>query len=57
MAKKRSRDLSGEWVENTVRANVDRVVLRLARDEAFAGARIGGARFDLDTGKVVFHPA
>ncbi|MEV8629454.1 hypothetical protein [Streptomyces sp. NPDC051079] len=49
--------LPGDRVGNTMRANVDRVTRRLARDADFADARIGGARFDLDTGKVAFHPA
>ncbi|MEU6982040.1 carbonic anhydrase [Streptomyces sp. NPDC046324] len=52
-----ARGLPGDWVENTVRANVARVRRRLARDEAFDKARIVGARFDLDTGKVAFHPS
>ncbi|MFE5483862.1 carbonic anhydrase [Streptomyces sp. NPDC056527] len=56
-AARAARDLPGDWVENTVRANVDRIRRRLARDEAFHKARIVGARFDLDTGKVAFHPS
>lgn len=52
-----ARGLPGDWVENTVRANVARIRRRLARDEAFDKARIVGARFDLDTGKVAFHPS
>ncbi|MEU9859316.1 carbonic anhydrase [Streptomyces sp. NPDC047971] len=56
-AARATRDLPGDWVENTVRANVDRIRRRLARDEAFHPARIVGARFDLDTGKVAFHPS
>ncbi|MFF0430860.1 carbonic anhydrase [Streptomyces sp. NPDC004327] len=56
-AARATRHLPGDWVENTVRANVDRITRRLARDAAFSHARIVGARFDLDTGKVAFHPA
>ncbi|MFI8825278.1 carbonic anhydrase [Streptomyces sp. NPDC053431] len=56
-AARATRHLPGDWVENTVRANVDRVTRRLARDAAFSDALIVGARFDLDTGKVAFHPA
>ncbi|MET9375426.1 carbonic anhydrase [Streptomyces sp. NPDC002992] len=56
-AARAARDLPGDWVENTVRANVARIRRRLARDEAFAKAQIVGARFDLDTGKVAFHPS
>ncbi|MER6997909.1 carbonic anhydrase [Streptomyces sp. NPDC000410] len=44
----------GDWVENTVRANVARVRRTLAADHAFEGAAVAGARFDLDTGKVRF---
>ncbi|WP_137991984.1 carbonic anhydrase [Streptomyces vilmorinianum] len=56
-AARATRDLPGDWVENTVRANVARIRRRLAQDEAFDRARIVGARFDLDTGKVAFHPS
>ncbi|MBT2438906.1 carbonic anhydrase [Streptomyces sp. ISL-36] len=56
-AARATRDLPGDWVENTVRANVARIRRRLTRDEAFDGARIVGARFDLDTGKVAFDPS
>ncbi|MGW4162660.1 carbonic anhydrase [Streptomyces sp. NPDC004788] len=56
-AARATRHLPGDWVENTVRANVDRVTRRLARDAAFSGARVVGARFDLDTGRVAFHHA
>ncbi|MEU7033743.1 carbonic anhydrase [Streptomyces sp. NPDC046237] len=56
-AARAARGLPGDWVENTVRANVARIRRRLARDEAFDKARIVGARFDLDTGKVAFHPS
>ncbi|MFF8605619.1 carbonic anhydrase [Streptomyces sp. NPDC015346] len=56
-AARATRDLPGDWVENTVRANVARIRRRLAQDEAFDGARIIGARFDLDTGKVAFDPS
>ncbi|MFD7319664.1 carbonic anhydrase [Streptomyces sp. NPDC059875] len=56
-AARAARDLPGDWVENTVRANVARIRRRLARDEAFDKALIVGARFDLDTGKVAFHPS
>ncbi|MGW0120401.1 carbonic anhydrase [Streptomyces sp. NPDC003327] len=55
-AARETQGLPGDWVENTVRANVDRVRRRLARDAAFSEAVIVGARFDLDTGKVAFHP-
>ncbi|MFF7177462.1 carbonic anhydrase [Streptomyces sp. NPDC008121] len=56
-AARETRALPGDWVENTVRANVARIRRRLARDEAFDRALIVGARFDLDTGKVAFHPS
>jgi carbonic anhydrase len=56
-AARAARDLPGDWVENTVRANVDLIRRRLARDEVFHKAGIVGARFDLDTGKVAFHPS
>ncbi|MEV4946780.1 carbonic anhydrase [Streptomyces sp. NPDC053755] len=56
-AAREARGLPGDWVENTVRANVDRIRRRLARDEAFDEALVVGARFDLDTGKVAFHPS
>ncbi|WP_232542822.1 carbonic anhydrase [Streptomyces sp. QHH-9511] len=56
-AARATRGLPGDWVENTVRANVARIRGRLARDEAFGKARIAGARFDLDTGKVAFDPS
>ncbi|MEV7280470.1 carbonic anhydrase [Streptomyces sp. NPDC093111] len=56
-AARATRHLPGDWVENSVRANVDRITRRLARDAAFADARIVGARFDLDTGRVAFHPS
>ncbi|MER7519473.1 carbonic anhydrase [Streptomyces sp. NPDC126499] len=56
-AARSARGLPGDWVENTVRAQVDRVRRGLARDAAFSRALVVGARFDLDTGKVTFHPS
>ncbi|MET9436346.1 carbonic anhydrase [Streptomyces sp. NPDC006551] len=56
-AARETRDQPGDWVENTVRANVALIRRRLARDAAFDRALIVGARFDLDTGKVAFHPS
>ncbi|WP_309055413.1 carbonic anhydrase [Streptomyces sp.] len=55
-AARAARGLPGDWVENTVRCHVDRVRDRLAGDAAFSGAGIVGARFDLETGRVAFHP-
>ncbi|MGW7362869.1 carbonic anhydrase [Streptomyces sp. NPDC054841] len=49
-----TQHLPGDWVENTVRANVARIRRTLAADPAFEGAVVAGARFDLDTGKVCF---
>ncbi|MGW2564584.1 carbonic anhydrase, partial [Streptomyces sp. NPDC001514] len=49
-----TKDLPGDWVENTVRANVARIRRTLTADPAFEGAAVSGARFDLDTGKVRF---
>ncbi|MET9951858.1 carbonic anhydrase [Streptomyces sp. NPDC006339] len=56
-AARATRGLPGDWVENTVRAQVDRVRRRLARDRVFSRASVVGARFDLDSGKVAFHPS
>ncbi|CAM5419674.1 carbonic anhydrase [Streptomyces spiroverticillatus] len=47
---------SADWVEQAVRANVTRVRHALSADPAFGGATVAGARFDLDTGRVSFHP-
>ncbi|WP_424210880.1 carbonic anhydrase [Streptomyces sp. BI20] len=48
-------DGDGEgWVDRAVRENVDRTCARLRADRGFAGARVVGARFDLDTGRVTF---
>ncbi|MFF0746024.1 carbonic anhydrase [Streptomyces sp. NPDC004111] len=47
---------AADWVEQAVRANVTRVRHALAADPAFDGATVAGARFDLDTGRVSFHP-
>ncbi|WP_345289163.1 carbonic anhydrase [Streptomyces gulbargensis] len=56
-AARAARRLPGDWVENTVRCHVDRVRDRLAGDAAFSGAEVVGARFDLETGRVAFHPS
>ncbi|GGT13094.1 carbonic anhydrase [Streptomyces purpureus] len=56
-AAREARHLPGDWVENTVRANVARVQEELASDSTFDGALVVGARFDLDTGHVTFEPS
>ncbi|MFI5617276.1 carbonic anhydrase [Streptomyces sp. NPDC051567] len=49
-----ARPLAGDWLENAVSANVARVQRTLRADRAFDPAVVVGARFDLDTGEVVF---
>ncbi|MFG2616341.1 carbonic anhydrase [Streptomyces sp. NPDC048507] len=56
-AARTARSLTGDWVENAMTANVDRVRRTLRADRAFDPAVVIGARFDLDTGQVSFGEA
>ncbi|WP_199545989.1 carbonic anhydrase [Streptomyces sp. N35] len=44
----------GDWVDNAVKAHVDRVVAQVGADPALGPAVVVGARFDLDSGRVRF---
>ncbi|MFE2095437.1 carbonic anhydrase [Streptomyces sp. PTD9-10] len=55
-AARRTRALTGDWAEHTMRAHTAWVRDAIRADPAFTSAHVAAARFDLDTGLVSLLP-